>query len=280
VNDKPPALTGSTEEIARGERFAFGANWTRFLSVVNETRVRDAEDPLRTMLGVSDLEGRSFLDIGSGSGLFSLAARRLGAIVTSFDYDPQSVACARELKRRYLPDDAGWQIEQGSALDADYVRAKGLFDIVYSWGVLHHTGAMWLGLANAALPVSPGGRLFVAIYNDQGVISVGWRKVKQVYCSGIVGRALVCALFIPFFFVRGAAGDLLLRRRSPVRRYVEATSRGMSAFYDWFDWLGGLPFEVAKPQAIVRFYRDQGFDLLRLETVKGFGNNQFVFGRP
>ncbi len=62
------------------------------------------------------LAGNSFLDVGSGSGLFSLAAMRLGADrVHSFDYDPQSVGCTKELKRRFPPprntymDDRGRQ---------------------------------------------------------------------------------------------------------------------------------------------------------------------------
>src|ERR687884_322280 len=102
-------------EIAHGERFQFGENWARFLAVLDDERIRRAEESLKEMLEVESLDGQSFLDIGCGSGLFSLAARRLGARVHSFDYDPQSVACATELRRRYFPDDERWVIEEGSA---------------------------------------------------------------------------------------------------------------------------------------------------------------------
>jgi 2-polyprenyl-6-hydroxyphenyl methylase/3-demethylubiquinone-9 3-methyltransferase len=269
--------TGATEEILRGERFAFGKNWSRFLSVLTEARIRDAELSLRSMLEVDDLRGKSFLDVGSGSGLFSLAARRLGARVSSFDYDPQSVMCARELRRRYFPEDVDWHVEEGSVLNADYMAAKGQFDVVYSWGVLHHTGNMWQALDNVSLPVARGGQLFIAIYNDQGARSIWWRRVKEVYCSGILGKALVCGTFIPVFVGGGAARDVL-RGRNPLGRYLRPTTRGMSAFYDWFDWLGGLPFEVAPPEMIVRFYRKRGFALYNLITVgAGLGNNQYVF---
>jgi 2-polyprenyl-3-methyl-5-hydroxy-6-metoxy-1,4-benzoquinol methylase len=129
-------------------RFEFGKNWSAFLPVLNEERIGIAETSLKAALGVENLHGKSFLDVGCGSGLFSLAAVRLGATVHSFDYDPQSVAAAAELKRRYCPNAEHWSIEQGSVLDRTYLWRLGQFDIVYSWGVLHHTGDMWRALEN------------------------------------------------------------------------------------------------------------------------------------
>jgi 2-polyprenyl-6-hydroxyphenyl methylase/3-demethylubiquinone-9 3-methyltransferase len=126
-------------DVERGDRFEFGKNWTRFLAVLDDQRIDEACKSLRRMLGVETLAKRSFLDIGCGSGLFSLAAMRLGAArVRSFDFDPHSVACARELKRRYFPDADNWIIEQGSVLDQNYLERLGSFDVVYSWGVAPH----------------------------------------------------------------------------------------------------------------------------------------------
>jgi 2-polyprenyl-6-hydroxyphenyl methylase/3-demethylubiquinone-9 3-methyltransferase len=120
-------------EVTAGKRFSFGQNWASFLKRLNQARIAEAEKNLVEFLGEKALAGRAFLDVGSGSGLSSLAARRLGATVTSFDYDSQSVACTEELRRRYMPDDPFWTIEQGSVLDTQYLARLGQFDIIYSW---------------------------------------------------------------------------------------------------------------------------------------------------
>lgn len=150
-------------------RFPFGRNWRRFLEVVDKGRVEIAARSLEEMLGRGAVEGRSFLDVGAGSGLFSLAALRLGAArVHSFDFDDDAVACARALKDRFAPDAERWTIERGDILRADYISALGCWDVVYAWGVLHHTGQMWSAIDNAARLVEDGGALFLALYNDQG----------------------------------------------------------------------------------------------------------------
>lgn len=268
------------EELKKGERFEFGANWTRFLSVLDDERIEEAKKSLQKMLGVEHLQGKSLIDVGSGSGLFSLAARMLGATVHSFDYDPKSVACTRELRKRYFTDDPQWAVEEGSALDPTYLQGLGSFDIVYSWGVLHHTGQMNQALDNVVPLAKPGGLLFIAIYNDQGGTSRRWTKVKKLYCSGLPGRVLTRLVFYPYF----AAGRLLadfIKGRNPLTSYAAyKSSRGMSVVHDWEDWLGGYPFEVAKPEDIFERYQRHGFDLLRLKTCAGgLGCNEFVFRR-
>jgi len=259
-------------------RFAFGENWRRFLSVLTDERIEEATKSLREFLGCESLAGKTFLDIGSGSGLFSLAARRMGATVTSFDYDAQSVACTQELKRRYFPDDANWRIEQGSVLDRRYLESLGQFDVCYSWGVLHHTNNLWQALHNANLAVKPGGLLYIAIYRDEGVISACWKMVKRAYCSGPAGKALLTAVFYPAFFCGGLAIDLV-KFRNPARRYREHIRlRGMSLIHDWADWLGGYPYEVASADRLIAFYENLGYRLLKLQAPgHGFGNNQLVF---
>jgi len=262
-----------------GNRFEFGENWASFLRVVDDERIRAAEESLSSMLGLERLDGKTFLDVGCGSGLFSLAAVRLGAArVHSLDYDPNSVGCAVELRRRYAPGATHWTIERGDALDADMLRSLGTWDIVYSWGVLHHTGSMWRALDNVAALVKPGGTLFVSIYNDQGWMSRVWTAVKRTYNRGFAGKALVSATFVPYYAMRSLLADLAFFR-NPLKRYSDYRSRrGMSMWHDWHDWLGGYPFEVATPEAIFDFYAAKGFTLRRLKTCGGgVGCNEFVF---
>ena len=107
-------------EVAKGERFEFGRNWSAFLSVLDETRIAKAEESLKEMLECENLNGKTFLDIGSGSGLFSLAARRLGAKVHSFDFDSNSYACTKELRRRYFGGDTIQVAKRGTLFIAIY----------------------------------------------------------------------------------------------------------------------------------------------------------------
>jgi 2-polyprenyl-6-hydroxyphenyl methylase/3-demethylubiquinone-9 3-methyltransferase len=270
-------------EVARGERFEFGSNWARFLDVLDDRRIEAAERGLRGMLRVQRLDGLRFLDIGSGSGLSSLAARRLGAQVHSFDYDPQSVACTNELRRRYFPADPGWVVERGSALDPEYVKSLGTFDVVYSWGVLHHTGRMWEALDLAALPVARGGRLFIAIYNDTGSQSRRWRTIKRTYNTlPRVARApFAIAVSLPEELKAMARAVLTRRPGDYLRSWTAYSSRrGMSKWHDIVDWVGGYPYEFATPDQIFEFYRARGFTLVNMNCGGiGLGCNQFVFSR-
>lgn len=257
-------------EVKSGDRFQFGENWSRFLSLMNDERINEAESSLKQMLGVDSLKGKSFLDIGSGSGLFSLAARRLGAQVLSFDYDPSSVACTREMKHRYYPDDDKWTVAEGSVLDAKFMKDCNQFDVVYSWGVLHHTGNMSTAFKHAVNALRPDGMLFIAIYNDQGLVSRYWTVVKKIYNQSLILRPFVIAIHLPYllglrFLIRLASGRLKL-------------DRGMSMWYDMLDWLGGYPFEVAKPEFVVEYFLRYGLTLKKLRTCGSrMGCNEYVF---
>ncbi|WP_301921703.1 bifunctional 2-polyprenyl-6-hydroxyphenol methylase/3-demethylubiquinol 3-O-methyltransferase UbiG [Ferruginibacter sp.] len=234
-----------SEQVKSGERFEFGANWASFIDSIDDDRIHKAITSLNEMLGGKDYTGLTFLDAGSGSGLFSLAARKLGFKVYPFDFDKKSVACTSKLKELYFKDDPDWVIEEGSVLNTGYLNTLGQFDVVYSWGVLHHTRQMWNALSNVDLLVKPTGKLFIAIYNDQRLESkVSWR-VKQTYNANSAGKLLVTIFFVCLYSVGHFFIDLFLVR-NPIKQYVTyQQTRGMAMHTDWIDWIGGLPFEVA-----------------------------------
>jgi 2-polyprenyl-6-hydroxyphenyl methylase/3-demethylubiquinone-9 3-methyltransferase len=238
-------------------RFRFGQNWANYLSVVDEDRIAEATQRLSEMLG--SLRGKSFLDVGSGSGIQSLAAVRLGAArVHSFDFDGQSVACSQEMKRRFAPA-ANWHIEQGSILDEEYVRSLGTFDVVYSWGVLHHTGAMWKALEMAIVPAQE--TLMIAIYADQGLVSRAWDRLKRMYVHYPVTRPAVTLVSLATLW----GPKLLLRPHRIGQDWKTWQKRGMSPWHDVIDWAGGYPYEFSTPEKIAGFARQHGFQVVRIE---------------
>lgn len=271
------------KEVERGQRFRFGRNWRRFLKLLDEPRIVRAESSLREFLEMGTLEGKTFLDVGSGSGLFSLAARRLGARVRSFDYDPESVACTRYLKERYFPNDTQWTVEPGSALDADYMASLGQYDVVYAWGVLHHTGDMWRALELVKLPVAPGGKLYIAIYNDSDEVSLQWLERKKRYCSlpGALRLPYAVKIWAPIEWesLRYHVRTGKIRQYFRIWRDYKFTSRGMSRWHDMMDWLGGYPYEFAKAQTLVDFYEKDVFRLTKLAENDGYGCHELVFRR-
>jgi 2-polyprenyl-6-hydroxyphenyl methylase/3-demethylubiquinone-9 3-methyltransferase len=267
-------------------RFGFGENWMLFSERVTQSRLDTAQRSLVEMLGRDSLRGTSFLDIGSGSGLFSLSAVMLGANpVHSVDYDPLSVETTCRLKDRFAPN-AAWTVERADVLDSEHMASLGTWDFVYAWGVLHHTGGMWDAIAAACDRVTPGGKLFISIYNDQGGLSRAWWWVKRVYNAlpRFLRPAYVVAVTLPME-LRSLAGKTLRRRPRDYLATWRAEggydARGMSRWRDLVDWVGGYPFEVARPADVVEFCRARGLELRRLETVgRSHGCNEFLFEAP
>jgi 2-polyprenyl-6-hydroxyphenyl methylase/3-demethylubiquinone-9 3-methyltransferase len=261
-------------------RFDFGKNWQHFSGKINELRIQEAMKSLTSMLDDVSLQGKLFMDVGCGSGLFSLAARRLGAQVHSFDFDPDSVACTKHLKNRFFQNDTSWHIEQGDILNGAYIQSMGQFDAVYSWGVLHHTGNMYKALHNVDMLVKRGGFLYLAIYNDSGRVSRRWLRIKKLYNDSphIIRLLLVTVIAFLLEAKRALGKWLRLENPLPCNDWKnKKKQRGMSVWHDYVDLVGGYPFEFATPEQIFSFYKKKGYMLSQLKTCGGgYGCNEYV----
>ena len=266
-------------------RFAFGANWQRFVeSSLTDDSIRSATESLRRMLKAVDLKGRTFLDVGCGSGLFSLAACLLGIDqVVAFDYDHDSVRASLTLREKSGVPAERWQIMEGSILDSQFLTACKPADVVYSWGVLHHTGAMWQAMDNAVDKVRPGGLLTIAVYNKVekrvGGSSMWWHIKRAYNCSPVPIRRLLEGAYAGVLLVRRAAG--LRNPFTLIRNYGKIVGRGMNFWRDVRDWLGGFPYEYATAAEVFTYLHEKhGLELIYLNTQNGYGCNEFTFRRP
>jgi 2-polyprenyl-6-hydroxyphenyl methylase/3-demethylubiquinone-9 3-methyltransferase len=254
--------------------FDFGANWRAFSADrMDAERVRAAVESLTALVGSDEIKGKSFLDVGCGSGLFSIAASSAGArTVRAFDVNATAVATSQRNAQTFLPSGAPVpDFREGSILSQDFLQEVGQHDVVYAWGSLHHTGAMWQAIRNAAALVAPNGLLVLAIYNAHWS-SGFWKVVKRTYnvspgfvrrlMNGIFGAAMYGAVWA-------------VARENPMKK-----ERGMDFWYDVVDWLGGYPFEVASAQQIRDFLQPLGFEMKHLTAPRvPTGCNEFVFQR-
>jgi len=258
-------------------RFGFGKNWTRYVKTeFSEERVQFSKDVMLDFLGMKDLKEKYFLDVGCGSGLHSLAALRSGAArIVGFDFDPNSVSATRMLKE-YAGNPQNWEVMQGSILDLQFIQTLEPADIVYAWGVLHHTGEMWKAVENTASLVKKGGLLYLALYTS-GVTHPSddfWLEVKQRYNrSGWLTKRKM-ELWYVWEFMLGRNIRNIPNLIKTDRNYKN--DRGMALYTDIVDWLGGWPMEFASIEQVKSFCGEKlNMTLINIKT--GQANTNYLF---
>jgi 2-polyprenyl-6-hydroxyphenyl methylase/3-demethylubiquinone-9 3-methyltransferase len=269
----PTSTTDATPEL----RFEFGKNWASFAATLDEAKIREAESRLASMLGPGSLKGVSFLDIGCGSGLHSLAALRMGAArVWAIDLDPNSVGTALAVLARWWPQQ-NYRVERKSVFELESELPE-QFDIVYSWGVLHHTGEMVRAIRAACRAVKPGGKLAVALYGKTRYCGI-WTRIKRWYVQATPEQKKRAEDWYVRLF-----GVYLLLRGQRLSRHIAnyRRKRGMDFYHDVRDWIGGYPYESIRPRELHAIVKPLGFELEK-QTVKrrsglfGSGNDEYVF---
>lgn len=249
---------------SRSKSFAFGKNWASYAKTVTQQQVDEAILGLRRLVG-DDLRGKRFLDIGCGSGIHSLAALRLGAAeVIAVDVDPDSVATTRNMLQTHAMG-GPWKVLERSVFDLDS-SGMGKFDIVYSWGVLHHTGDMYRALRIAATLVAPGGEFAFALYRRTHFCWF-WKIEKKWYAAaGSRAQATARSLYVGLFRL---AFPVFNKRSFDdyVANYV--STRGMDFYHDVHDWMGGWPYESISPDEVGRLMKELG-----MREVRTFARTQ------
>jgi 2-polyprenyl-3-methyl-5-hydroxy-6-metoxy-1,4-benzoquinol methylase len=247
-----------SQNLSSSTRFPFGENWRSFVTTVTDEAILQAEQGLCRLLPESAIVGKSFLDIGCGSGLSMLAALRLGAAsVKGIDYDAGSVDATRTLLNMHAPG-GRWSATRKSVFDL--TPDDGRYDIVYSWGVLHHTGAVWRAIEDAARMVAPSGTFIIALYRKTPLCPM-WTREKRFYAdASTFVQSVIRGLYVGFY--RAA---LLAQFRNPVayeKNYH--IIRGMDWKHDVHDWLGGYPYESVGSNAVKNKLNRLGFDIERV----------------
>ena len=265
------------------EQFDFGSNWRAFSRhALTAERVQQAKGDFSDLLGEIQLQNRSFVDIGFGQGLSLLTATAMGARSVGCDINPVCAAVLKENQSRAFPelDTRAIPVVVGSILEESVVAAlreqatteqSGTYDIVHSWGVLHHTGDMETAIRNAASLVGPDGNFIIAIYNRHWS-SGPWTVIKRAYVRSPKGsQRLIIGLLWPAIFI----AKWLVTGRSPLRQ-----TRGMDFYYNVVDWVGGYPYEYGSIEEIKRRVEALGFATERVIPAEvPTGCNEFVFRR-
>lgn len=242
--------------------FSFGENWKDYVGTIDNDDITSANEDITDWLSENEITDKDIIDIGCGSGIHSYCFYKHGANkLVSVDADPRSVE-ATSLLRDRAEQPSNWTVSVGSILDDSLLENLGKFDVVYSWGVLHHTGEMWQAIENASTLAKPGGLFWISLYSK----GPGYPKdlaIKQKYnkLSNVGKKIFIARKIVKIMWKR------LKKGKNPIT-WNEKVGRGMHKYHDIIDWYGGLPYEVASKDEIESFLDKRNFNLVRAQETK------------
>lgn len=265
------------------KKFSFWKNWAKFLEKLDEKKIEQAKNYLEKFIWWKDkIEWKTVIDFGSWSWLMSLCFYLLWAKkIVSVDIDNNSLDCTRFLKEKYANNTEKWEIKKWSVLDEQFIKRLWKFDIVYSWGVIHHTWNMWKWLELIEKLVNDNWLLYLTIYNKYNWFpsSDSWLKIKKIYVNSpfLIKKVMYYWLILENIFMR------IIRGQNPVKyikNYYKNSNRWMDFFRDIEDWLWWYPYEYATIEEIKNFYENIWYKLINLyDSSAWWWCNEFLFAK-
>lgn len=259
----------------QNKQFNFGENWENFSkNQLSSTKIQEAKKDFVKFFQNESIKNQTFIDIGFGQGMSLLIANTLGAITVGNDINPLSEKVL-EFNKSYFSDikEISIPIIIGSILKESTLNAirqiNEQYDIVHSWGVLHHTGEMWEAINNSSELVNKNGKFIIAIYNKHWSSPL-WHTIKKTYnYSPKFIKKLIISIF---YFI------ILIAKFSVTFKNPFKKERGMSFYYDVIDWVGGYPYEYANKEEIQTYIENLGFQLIYYNKAQvPTGCNEYVF---
>jgi SAM-dependent methyltransferase len=260
-------------KVAKDEiTFSFGENWKEYIRDADDHAIKSAREDILKWIPEDKIKGKRIVDIGCGSGIHSLSFFRLGASeVISIDYDKASVEATQYLWDKEKQP-SSWKISHGSALDKEFMQNLGHFDVMYSWGVLHHTGNMWGAIENVLPLTNPGGLCWISLYVAGPNFERDVDRKKRYNKSGELGKR-----WMEFrYFIFPLMYNLIRRGKNPFS-WNRTQERGMNTYYDIKDWLGGLPYEVASKEEVTQKFEASGYSLIKIQEYPEGSCHVYLF---
>lgn len=269
-----PALTaGARESKVIKTRDSFAWEWSRYPGSLPEDESVFLEE---TQLSREQFKGKLILDAGCGMGRYSVVALSLGAEVIALDLSQslrRLAAAAKEYPKLH--------VVQGDLL-APPLKA-GLFDVVYSQGVLHHTSDTRAAFRAVAPLVKPGGLLSVWLYgkagsyeqfktnplrDDRGVLrrhrKLAWLIVGARHCVSDLVRFFTTRL--PLRLTYALCWPLAALGAVPALKFLTFSVHRdfMVRVIENFDWISP-PFQYHHTkEELGRWFEEAGFTILKV----------------
>ena len=232
--------------------------WTEYLPEYNAS-----ETHWKIFYSPQDIEGKSVLDAGCGTGIFSIIFARNGAAsVLGIDISEGSLETAKALKTKFDLENASFQKQD--MLDLPFADES--FDIVWAWGTVHHTTDPFKAMSELIRVLRAEGSILLAVYT----------RTRVTFLHEIIRKALVRTPRKTW----KALSKILALVLSPVVYFFkkrEKSRKGEKLEELIMDWYFVPIRHYYYPEEIKVFLEEQGFTIEKYLPASGRFNSTSNF---